>query len=1044
MAGGAAAAGQGLGLPGFSPSLVSASVPALVRADQGPARVSVLTGTSVSRLTVRVNGRSYNAVRTVRDGRLRWQVTLPRTVLAGGANAVTIVAHAGRRWGVASASFQYLYPRSGLVTVLSPKPRATMKGTVAETFTVMRGATVYAWLNGRSEGSQVAPADEVLVAGRLRLHFVAGKTLGTHIGANRLVVIATKGRFYTRVVRVVRVRGGGSSGGGSPTEGAPQSLVQIQTEAAGGTEIQVGDQHYKEQDFALGSDDFQVLVLDRSTLQLIGDASFNNPSLVGEYITQEQQHEADPIVILQTGQHGGIQHEVSEFNAVLRQIGVSPVDDTMPSVPNGFVAIGGPELPPGTGTHSCVLPPPVTGVYCAVDGYLFSPVGAGVTGNYIFEPGQYVNFNLGPTAGGTANTITVGDDRYSSGPPAGGNGYHVLVLDRYTLAPQENSSYATGSAQSEAASEALLAADLTKWANNPNVIVLMTNEGAGLPVGLNTDPTAANEILAAISKLGGTPDVFARSVYPYSYSLVGIGGDVDYGDVDEASSDSPEPGEPPSAEIYGVLARSMHTDAFEPLEDSPTPLNTAVFTAIFRPSTPWPDSNDPGYAGASAYIANRLFPNAGATITNVRDTYDNRNLAFGDALAKLAIDSSSIQAGCAQNNPAATCANLISDYANEFPEVDEVRNFFTGIEKPILDEAADNFVELNAIETAISNAVQPPPPSTKIDVSDILGVVGDVANLVGLGPLVSATDLVKKVATAGTVLSGLLATASASTALATNELSQGGAAQSDIVQTTAGKLETTIAENQSNLFATVNNLEDATLTDAGRLAAVDGLAETTDTTGGEINQVAADYLTSLKREFTTALVTANWTFSSDHAIPVSPPIWYTRPDDNYAQAQIGVLRNMESWNCGGVKDENYHPYGLYPPSTEYAPITRYDTNPVPQQSFGVPQQSVFFVVTAHLYSHGDSPTSCDLHWPIQDFASGAVFTAMFEPLGQQETVNGNTLDSVALIPSQWWWRNFAGAKCWLEQGNPAYDVPECAPSPTTFVPAAAWTYPTSP
>lgn len=634
MVGGAAAAAPGFALSKFEANLVHASVPRIVRADQGPVRVSVRTRTTVSGLIVQVNGSRHSAIQIVRRSALRWRVILPRRVLDGGLNAVTVVARARGHWGAAFPQFQYLFPRHGLVRVLSPRPGAKARGVISQTFALARGASVRAWLNGRSEAAQVHPANAVLVHGQLRLHFVAGIPFGVHFGKNRLVVMATRGRFYTRIVRVVRVINGGlllGGTGGTPTVTASAPLVQVQTQVNGG--VIVGGTVYPDPD-ANHDDAAEVFVFDLRTLALIASRAFSDLTPIDAWILQQEQQEADPIVIVQTAGRGAQTQEFAPLDATLEEIGAAPLPAPDLNPPNYFVAIGGPGLPPGTATESCIQEPPaISQTRCAISGYFFSPVGPSVTGNYIFEPGADEHFALKPTPAGQglSNTITVEGFPPIVAPPfpAGSNGgYHVVVLDRYTLGVVSNQVFATGDPAPGGEEEML--ADLNSVVNDPDEMVLMTSVGQPLPSGDNPDPAAANGILAAINKLGGTPDLFARATGNQTYSLVGIAGNLDYGAVAEASSDAPAPGEtsPPPGAIDGVLSRGIRNYAFEPYLTSPTQVNGDVFSAIYRPATAWPDSTDPGSAAASAYIAGQLFPGASPAVTDARDEYDNLNLNF--------------------------------------------------------------------------------------------------------------------------------------------------------------------------------------------------------------------------------------------------------------------------------------------------------------------------------------------------------------------------------------------------------------------------------
>ncbi len=187
-----------------------------------------------------------------------------------------------------------------------------------------------------------------------------------------------------------------------------------------------------------------------------------------------------------------------------------------------------------------------------------------------------------------------------------------------------------GDPGSEADAERALLSRLNSVVSDPSEMVMMTSVGQPLPAGNNANPTAASGILDAISSLGGTPDLFARATGKQTYSLVGIAGNVVSGDVAEESSVGQTTGGPaPPGDIYGTLARGIRNHAFEPYLTSPVPVDSDVFNAIYRPPTPWPDSTDPAYAQASAYLAQKLFPAADPPYTNVRDEYDNQNIAFG-------------------------------------------------------------------------------------------------------------------------------------------------------------------------------------------------------------------------------------------------------------------------------------------------------------------------------------------------------------------------------------------------------------------------------
>ena len=586
----------------------------------------------------------------------------------------------------------------------------------------------------------------------------------------------------------------------------------------------------------------------------------------------------------------------------------------------------------------------------------------------------------------------------------------------------------------EGDTETALLARLDSVVSDPSEMVMITSIGQPFPTGNNPNPSAATGILNAINRLGGTPDLFARATGAQTYSLVGIAGDLDYGDVAEQSSVGVTTGGPtPPGDIYGTLARGIRNYAFEPDLTSPTQISSDVFNASYRPATPWPHSGDPGYADASAYIAQKLFPNANPPIANVRDEYDNTNIQFPGLESDLT-DSLCTQAA---TDIQAECTALLGDYRTEFNEVGDERNFFTNLKTPFTDEAANNFVELNQIEMVISKAVPAAATSTQIDWSDLLATIQGVADVVGLGELIKTTKtIVQTVANAASGLSALLGVAAGATALGTN--GDGGATADDNIETTAGKLQAAIAADQTNVEATLNNLEDAAVLDAGRLNAIETLAVNIDTTEGTINAVEKEYKLSPEREFMSALVTTHWTFSQDVKFHTPTPTWITSPGEPNSIGKPSPITDMRDYYCAEHFIDNIHPFNQMAPSTEYAPITTFSAS-------GAPLQTIFFIVVARLNASNETlnnaANQCLRHWPQHDFASGPVFSALFGPPGSTVPVNGNPLDDVGFVPAQWWWQNFSG-KCWKIDTSNHQPQSFCSPNPNNYTAtnAVAWSH----
>ena len=233
VAGGVAAAQLRFTATPHDARLVRAKVPgAPIRAHGGPVRVAVKVREPVARLSVRVNGERFPQGGITRRSRLRWSVSVPARLLVGGVNRVEVGARRGRRTGRAFAEFRYLHRRRGLVRVVSPDPGAGLRSRLSARLSLARGADVRAWLNGRSVAGELAPAQRRLTRHRAIVRFDVGAAHGLRFGSNRLVVQAERGRFYTRVVRSVRVtRGGPLIGAGASRSTTERRAVRLGSKA---------------------------------------------------------------------------------------------------------------------------------------------------------------------------------------------------------------------------------------------------------------------------------------------------------------------------------------------------------------------------------------------------------------------------------------------------------------------------------------------------------------------------------------------------------------------------------------------------------------------------------------------------------------------------------------------------------------------------------------------------------------------------------------------------------------------------------------------
>jgi hypothetical protein len=830
-------------------------------------------------------------------------------------------------------------------------------------------------------------------------------------------------------VREAGVRGGGDSKQDVAISVPAGPLVQLQTEVTQDSEtgISLGGTFYPGP-FGV----VQVFALDRSTLEMSASAGFSDMTAIGPWITQEQNKLGSPIVILQTTSGSPVRFGTpDDFNNALAPMGALPVWENGLDAPAPFVAIGVAGLPVGTATQGCAPEPPTASTTrCAINGWFSS--GTSQTSHYTFSFGDFVPFSVtpSPNPGALTNTITVGQQQITSPPFAPNSdgsaslgGYHVVVLDRYTLQVLHNDSFATANDNGATAEQGMLDLLNSAVADDTQVVVI-TTVGDGFRLGA-INPQIWTAIMGDISQLGGTPDVFARASAGQTYSLVGIANDVDYGDVAEASSVAHAAGDPvPTGAINGVLQRSRH-DLFEPLFTTESAPNVALYQAIYRAPTSWPDSNRPDYPKASAWLAGELLPHV-HNLTDVRDEYDSHTVV-GSWMGDLSSTVDKLEAAGCPTGPTIdfscdTVKALENDYVGgpgqtgEFAEVDEVNTLLhTEAPQVFNGTGLSNYVTLQTLESQIENAE--PAAGTDLTESDIFAIMQGAIDVLSVFP---ETDEVLG------VTSGLLGIAAGATSEAD------GAPEDTRIQDTASTLATDIVSRQSALTATFDTLNTIAVSDYGRLTAMYDLAENVNWDSAAI---ATDIEAGERQQIVTALTTATWGLSPSNRLSV-PPTWITSPADTTGSSKPVALTDMRDWECEeefGFSD--IHPFNQMDPNSEHASIVGW-ANPT------TPLYKVFFITGTMNFSdayYGLGPNQCREHWPLNDLGAKDVFDAMFAPAGA--TLPNNSILGVGLDPAQWWWRNFSGT-CWhgkvVGQMWPFKWHENCAPNPNSYALAPVW------
>ena len=232
----------------------------------------------------------------------------------------------------------------------------------------------------------------------------------------------------------------------------PEPRVPIQTMATedGFPGIKVGPRHPARASFSVGYPYWQVVVLDRSTLGLVSNKTYECPfpaPCESDQIASDLGHLNDTklvIASLQPGSNHLVLTDLDEF----KRIGAPSLNGQ--HIPRGYASlIGVPGLPQGQAQARLIS-----------DDHQAS----GDMVGYL-TPDQYFNYTWLPTGrvpfdtraedtGATDNAIQVGGLVYKSVLHDATGGYHVVVLDGYTLALRAEAFFQTNQSSTSAATTA--------------------------------------------------------------------------------------------------------------------------------------------------------------------------------------------------------------------------------------------------------------------------------------------------------------------------------------------------------------------------------------------------------------------------------------------------------------------------------------------------------------------------------------------------------------------------------------------------------------
>ncbi|MFL5859916.1 MAG: hypothetical protein ACJ780_03930 [Solirubrobacteraceae bacterium] len=444
-----------------------------------------------------------------------------------------------------------------------------------------------------------------------------------------------------------------------------------------------------------------------------------------------------------------------------------------------------------------------------ITGYLTPGVAStgGMSTQYTLIAGSdpYVPVVTCATVGSATCAVTVGSAAYPAAP--GVNGVHVVVLDRTTLALQNNATVtdyahletALNTTQSEQAPTSHSVVHyVTGGGQSDQSLVIVQSVGSG---SLSGSPSPGGYLYEYLDQLGGTPESLQGSLAGgQPYALVGLANNLPWYGTSALESSrvmdtSSAPGQP-NGQINGMLERDR-TGLFAPVGGSPGgPINSDLYAIVFQPAQPWPYAGDP----ALSYIANGIQMGG---YPDVRSGYTNLNIDF-DSKASLLKDLH-----CTGESFCGTDFNEVkSELLDEFAWVSTVRSFIDNLLSPYEQNGGGAVFAVDSIYDDIENSLPPPPKmSTSLN---WLSVVGDALDIgAGIAGFVSGPA------------SAALTIGSGAFGLGSNFLvAPGGGTANTVTADAPDDLSAQLADQQTAAVEGIDRLEAILLTDYGKLSAV--------------------------------------------------------------------------------------------------------------------------------------------------------------------------------------------------------------------------------
>lgn len=459
----------------------------------------------------------------------------------------------------------------------------------------------------------------------------------------------------------------------------------------------------------------------------------------------------------------------------------------------------------------------------------------GAADEYTVVPGPapYQSVNT-CTAGGCA--VSVGSQTYS--PAAGVNGFHVVVLDRTTLAPIANRTVTT-----------VVDLETALTGTGPTVghfyiqplfddqrLVIIQSVGTGQ---LSGNPSS--QLLEQVDQLGGTPEFLLASLHGgRRYALVGAATNLPWhGTAAMESSTAMVTGSgagQPTGTVSGELQRDR-AGLYAPGGGDPVgPTNTDLYRILYQPAVAWPFAGDP----ALPYIATGIYLSA---TPDVRSAYENLNLDFGSKAVLLSGLTCVGEPFCGTDFDA-----VKGQLLREFDWVQSVRALALNLSAPYVQNGSGTYFDVQQITSEILAGL-PVPADKTADMrwlTIMTGVMGIASKAAGA---------------AGPEASAVFGVIGAAGSLATSLMQTPGGGPADAVKTAANQLAAQMDDQQKAYLEWVYRMETILLADSGRLSAV-GTAVGSDLSWAWQPGTTIDAITALdggtRAAAYTALVPVAW------------------------------------------------------------------------------------------------------------------------------------------------------------------------------------------